>query len=624
MGKKHLLTIMSVVLIAFIFTGCRGTGGTQGQETYTVTRQTIESTLTFSGTLKYEPEINVVSSVSGKVSRIYVSEGQPVKKDQPIIEIDAETARKNYENALNSYKIAEINYLIAKDTDLNNSLLQAEANLKSAQASYEIAKINLDMIEKSEATPSQIKIAEEQVKQAQINLDNAMLNLEAVRVSDITTENVNIADLQVKNAELSVAMAELNLNTLKKQGPTEQDIKIAEEQVKQANLNKEIAQKRVDEMKDNPLVVKQEVDIAERQVKIAESNLEIAQANLEKLKTHGRPEEEDINKVENQLEQAKIALEIAKENYNQALKARSAKELQIQQSEKSVEIANSQLEIAKANLDITQKNASVSEDSINLRREQLNSALAAVSNAEAMVEATKNQIALNDKKIQIAEIQKSQAYTSLSIAQSNLDDYIIKSPVEGSVLVLNVKEGDVVSGGGGFSSGTVVATIGNTSKFIVETYADEIDAVELKPGQTAMLTLDAFKNVTIQGKVSYVGLKKEMVSQQGIQAYKVKIEIPETELNLKSGLTTNIQILIDRKENVIAVPIESVITEYGKNYVEMVLPDGAIQRVEIEVGISSSYYTEVLSGLEEGNIIVLVPEESLTYINISPAPGGIP
>jgi hypothetical protein len=189
--------------------------------------------------------------------------------------------------------------------------------------------------------------------------------------------------------------------------------------------------------------------------------------------------------------------------------------------------------------------------------------------------------------------------------KNSLEDYIIKSPIEGLVISFNLEEGVSVS------ANSMVATIGNTSKFISAGYADEIDAVDIKVDQSVMVSFDAFPNVALKGTVKTVGITK-VSAPQGTSAYKIEVEIqaPKEELNLKSGLATSLEIETARKENVIAVPIESILTTGGKSYVEKIMSDGTTQRTEVQTGISGGTFTEILSGLNEGDKILLIPEES--------------
>jgi len=617
MRKTVFITTFIVICISLTLYGCAGKSTSQQTETYTVARQTVESTVNISGIVKYDPEISAVSTVSGKVLKVLVHEGDTVNANDKLIEIDAQIAKNNYESALNSYKIAQLNASIAKNNELNNSLVQAQANLKSAEASYEIAKLNLSVAQKTDNSIVQVKQAEESVKTAEISLNNAELNLESLQKSNTSDESLKISEFQVQNAQLSLALAQLNLKNLKSSNTYEENLKVAEEQLEQAKLNKDNAQKKLDEAHKNSNTPDEEIKILENQLAVAESNVRIAESNLKKTKNPLTPTEDQIQQAEYQVEQANIALKIAVENYNQAVKAKEAKDIQIKTAQNQVEAAKSQLATAKENLEMAKNNSSASSESLSIRKYQVETAEATLESAKASLGNAENQIEINKMKIDQADYQVNQAYNNLQIASINFENYTIKAPAGGTVILLNAKEGDTVS------PGMNLAIIGNTGSFLAEGFADEIDAVNIKTGQPVTMTFDSFQNVELQGKVKYVAMTKT-TAPQGVSAYKVDIQIPETDdLSLKSGLGVNFDILTSRKENVIAVPIESILNENGKNYVDLVQEDGKTKRIEVQIGVSSNTYTEITSGLTEGQKILAVPSGSVfTNLNRGIFGGG--
>jgi len=208
-----------------------------------------------------------------------------------------------------------------------------------------------------------------------------------------------------------------------------------------------------------------------------------------------------------------------------------------------------------------------------------------------------------------------QAYNTMQIALNNLNDYTITSPISGTILSLYIQEGGTASMG-------TIAVIGNTENFIAEAFSDEIDVVNIKKGQDALLTFDALPHKEVKGTVEYIGNSTTAVS--GIQAYKIKIKIDDSSIVLKDGLSVNVDITTQMKNNVLAVPIESAFYHDGKYYVDVVQSDNTIQRKEVETGISSDDYTEIISGLSEGDTILRVPYNSVfTEVKgIKGMPGG--
>jgi hypothetical protein len=100
-------------------------------------------------------------------------------------------------------------------------------------------------------------------------------------------------------------------------------------------------------------------------------------------------------------------------------------------------------------------------------------------------------------------------------------------------------------------------------------------------------------------------------TSQGASAYEVDVEVTKPGVTIKDGLSANLDIVTAQKQNVLAVPIESIVTlANGKSYVDLVGTDGTIQRTEVQTGISSTMFTEITSGLKAGDKVLLIPEGS--------------
>ncbi len=180
----------------------------------------------------------------------------------------------------------------------------------------------------------------------------------------------------------------------------------------------------------------------------------------------------------------------------------------------------------------------------------------------------------------------------------------ITSPIDGTVLKLNKIDGDTAL------IGTPLATIGDTNHFVIEAYADEIDAVNIKKGQQATISFDAFPYKNIEGKVIYVA-RTTTLTNQGVQAYEVKVSFTNSGLNIKDGLSATAYITTAEKNNVLTVPIESVATENGNSYVVLVDSDGKTEKRLVNIGISSDNFTEIISGLKEGDTILEIPDQDI-------------
>jgi HlyD family secretion protein len=608
MKKKVLVvTLLLFLLSGTVFSGCAARNkksAISNRKTVKAGRRDIKSIVNLSGIVKTEPRVAVIPKVSGEVIAVYVREGDTVKKGDKIFQVDSKTVSLNYQNALNAYNSASLNYEIAKSADPDIAVEQAEANVESARSALEIAKLNLEIAQETDSSVLQEKNAEEQVKQAEINLENAKTNLDSLRKSDTTNENIEISKLQLQNQQLALAIAQLNLKGLKESGPTDDDIKQGEEQLTQAKINLENANENLKKAADNPNTPDEDIKILENQVKLAESNVKLAELSLDKLKNHTGPTAEQVSQAEDQVEQAKISLQIAGQNYQSALKAKDAKDAQIAQAENQVKLAESQLEAAKNNLQIAKDSAAASPDTLSIRSEQVKQAESSLKVAEANLENAKEQVETNSLRVKQVEAQKNQSYVNVQIAKETLNNYTVTAPIDGTVILLKVNKGDTVS------PGVTAAIIGDVSHFVVDAYADEIDAVNIKKDQDVEISFDAFPYKKLEGSVESVAYTTT-TTNQGVQAYEVKVALPKTELNIKDGLSATLDITTAVKKDVLSVPIESVATENGKSYVIVVLPENKFEKRFVQTGISSDNYTEILSGLKEGDEILEIPSADI-------------
>jgi HlyD family secretion protein len=305
---------------------------------------------------------------------------------------------------------------------------------------------------------------------------------------------------------------------------------------------------------------------------------------------------------------ASASYQNAKISYDLTLKSKSDLENAVKQAENNLNAALASYDVAKANYDSVMGNDKATDLQKKQAEQQLAQAEATLNNARIVLDNAKRQLDNFTLKLEQAQVQLNQAKASLDTATKALNDYIVRSPIDGVVLSLSASKNAPVQ------MGMPVAVVGNPKGFLVTAYADEIDMPKLKAGQSATITFDAVKNVSLQGNVSFVGLKKISIPGGG-SAYTVKVEIPESNPSIKSGMSCNIQIIASSKKHVLAVPVSSVVTlADGKTYVDKVV-NGKVERVEIKTGISSNIYIEVVDGLNEGDTVLLIPQTTTTPNN---------
>jgi len=241
------------------------------------------------------------------------------------------------------------------------------------------------------------------------------------------------------------------------------------------------------------------------------------------------------------------------------------------------------------------------------------------SKKEAIEDST-DQIRTAKLSVKSAEQALQNAKDTLEDDQDALSDYSIYATMSGIISAVNIEKGDSVS------SGTNVVTIITTSK-IASITLSETDIVGIKVGNTATITFDAIENLEVQGTVSEVDASGSASS--GVVSYGLEIAFDTDDDNVKAGMSVSAIIATNSKEDVLILPSTAVKENDNGTYYVQVLNDEydltnrsiAIKGVTsatpptkktITIGLADDTNTEITSGLEEGDQIVLRVSSSTT------------
>jgi len=219
----------------------------------------------------------------------------------------------------------------------------------------------------------------------------------------------------------------------------------------------------------------------------------------------------------------------------------------------------------------------------------------------------KAQVTVLRAKIAQAQAQMAQDQANLKQLEEQLSYTDILSPIEGIVLSRDVEMGDAVSSilvlG---STATLVMTLGDTSEVYVKGKVDESDIGKVYLGQRARIKVESFKDKTFEGKVTKIspmGVEKDNVT-----TFEVRVSIQNPGGELKAEMTANAEIILEEHKNVLQIPEGAILYDKEKKAsVEIPNPkakDGK-EKIAVNIGISNGAKTEVLSGLKEGDKVVL-------------------
>jgi macrolide-specific efflux system membrane fusion protein len=243
------------------------------------------------------------------------------------------------------------------------------------------------------------------------------------------------------------------------------------------------------------------------------------------------------------------------------------------------------------------KKGITSPEALDRIKEQLGVSEAQLASARKAVELAKTGF---EEEVKVLSIEVERAKAALADANVQVSYATITAPIEGVIGSVSTQEGETVSAG--LSAPTFVTIIA-LSRLQVDTFVDEVDIGKVKPGQKAIFTVDSFPALEFEGKV--VAIYPKAVLQENVVNYDVVVEITTPyDGILRPEMTASVTIRLEAKENVLAVPLKAVKREGGKNVVQ-VFADGRSQPREVKIGWKDSQWIEVLSGLEEGESVLV-------------------
>jgi RND family efflux transporter MFP subunit len=248
-------------------------------------------------------------------------------------------------------------------------------------------------------------------------------------------------------------------------------------------------------------------------------------------------------------------------------------ELQVEIAQEQVKAARAQYEIAQINLDKGVLGASedVLEQQVNIAR--------------ASWETAKH-------NLEIAEL-------SLESAEINLEKGTIVAPFDGVVTDITITEGKEISAA---TLATPAITVVDTSEVEMRGFIDEIDVAMVQPGREANILLDALPDEEIKGSVAFISLVS--TTRAGVISYATTITLEDPIAGLRDGMSATAEVIIESRDHVLSIP-NRYIRGSLQNPMVVVLVDGQQEEREITLGLSNGINTEVLSGLQEGEEVVL-------------------
>ena len=232
------------------------------------------------------------------------------------------------------------------------------------------------------------------------------------------------------------------------------------------------------------------------------------------------------------------------------------------------------------------------------------------------LEKAQNAVALN--RVSLREAVSKLELLTQTTDEANFigEDHrtiMIRAPFNGEVAWVEAKLGQIVSAIGSSSSDSssnnLLLYLVAEDSLEVEATVDETDIDLVKPGQNTKVILNDTNQTEVYGVVTEVGSYGN--DDSGVIVFPVKIRLAKAGVRVRPQMTADVSIYITFKPNVIAIPKEAVLNIRGKTMVRKAAGAGS-ELTEVELGVASASYVEVLSGLKDGDRILVVPKDNQT------------
>jgi len=319
----------------------------------------------------------------------------------------------------------------------------------------------------------------------------------------------------------------------------------------------------------------------------------MAQANLDKIRKGARKEE--IERADAAYKQALENAEAMQKDLNRArdnYEKGAISDQQFDRAELQFKVAQAGLQSARANLDLTKKGAR--EEDVKVVEAQVEQTQAQLKTLESFKEAKSW-----EAKIKGAEAGAQQAEVALGLAKIRLDDCTIKAPISGMISKRFVDVGAMV----GPTQPLVSIVDVDTVKLLTHVNDEDIDLV--KSAQRVAVKVDTYLDKVFEVKEINISPAMDPLSRK----IEVEIKISNPDYLMKPGMFPRIRLLVQRN-NTLLIPKEAVMEKDQRKEV-FVVRDARVHLSRISIGLEKDDLVEIMSGLKEGETVVVAGQPSL-------------
>ncbi|HEX2949310.1 MAG TPA: efflux RND transporter periplasmic adaptor subunit [Armatimonadota bacterium] len=451
---------------------------------------------------------------------------------------------------------------------------------------------------------------------ANIDDSQARLQLRAAE-SDLHTAEAQFAETSepgdpyaVRQARAQLAQAQSDYSrALSAVNAAQAGLRSAKAKVSQAQAGVSAAQARVATAQRNVETRREERAVAIRQVDVAQAQIAGAEATLTDARdelTRQRSLYERGAVAERRVVEAETAVRSAESTLAQVRAAVLAASQQVDQAQAAIDAARSQVTEAVNGVD--QAQAELAQDLA-----AVNSATAQIAQAQAQAQTARDQITAaqaflaqtqrgqRSSAVVVAASQVQAAMDRVAQAQDALNNYTVRSLVQGTVSEVPVEVGDFVPIGG------TIANVVSPRELYVQADVDESDIGPIRVGQKAYFTTDAIPNRTYQGVVTQIGAS----ANESTNTYPVEIRDISDKSGLRVNLSVDVNIVTETHPSALLIPASAIVTE-PRPHVWIVDTHGRLEQRNITIGARDtvSGRVEVTSGLLNGERVVTNPKST--------------
>ena len=420
-----------------------------------------------------------------------------------------------------------------------------------------------------------------------------------VSMGDVLAE-LDTGDLELALTQSKVTLAKQQLAVSQQEvAITKQQVALAKQEVAVSQQEVAISQQEVAVTQAEVVVIQEEVDLKAAiydlemtqdlytwsDIKIAQADVDVAERDLEYA-----------------LEQLYKYLPLDEQGDYPRIDEEFTKLPGYKVWQERVVHAQSRLNTAKNTLDAMlsgsdTEQVAIKRHSVELAEQSLELAQHSVELARQSLEQEQKSLEQEQKSLEVTKQSLEQAKQSVDQAQKQLDKATMTAPFGGVIADVAVDEGDTVS-----TTVTIIHLMDLTSMEL-KVEVDEIDIPAVKRGQKAIIEVDALPEFKLEGEVISIGLLP--VVEAGIVSYEVTVGLNASEdSGLKVGMAATVDIITEERSGVLLVPNRVVAQDRQGNPVVGVMIDGQVQERVVVTGISDDTHTEIVEGLQEGDVVV--------------------